>query len=266
MRRRQLPGLFRTVTANSVARQQSIPKPRTTSIVTSHFATQKPAAMWTESTIEQLISLYKQHPALWDPKDKGYRNRLRKDKELKEIAQIMNLNTVDVERKITVLNTQFRRAHTKAANMRANGLSEQDIENGVWHWYRRLMFLEKRYFARIPIEATILQLMPEQDPKTAIEELESSSDDGISTNGIKIEYSDVTQTNKRPRMEEEIQEKEVSTVNASTSNDTLTQFKDECDVYGELLAIKLRKFDDRTRYTIMHEIDNLIFRTRMDYN
>lgn len=38
--------------------------------------------------------------------------------------------------------------------------------------------------------------------------------------------------------------------------------KDDCSVYADLLARKLRKFDEQTREILMHEIDNLIFRTK----
>lgn len=116
-------------------------------------------SMWTDTTIEQLITQYKQHPALWDPSNKGYRNRFRRDSALKEIAKTLNVDTVDVERKIIVLKTQFRRAHAKALKMRANGLSELDIDNTVWHWYRSLTFLQKRYFSRMPVASPIIQLV-----------------------------------------------------------------------------------------------------------
>lgn len=35
--------------------------------------------------------------------------------------------------------------------------------------------------------------------------------------------------------------------------------KDECSLYADLLAIKLRSFDENTRGILMHEIDRLIF-------
>jgi len=38
--------------------------------------------------------------------------------------------------------------------------------------------------------------------------------------------------------------------------------KDDCSVYADLLARKLRKFDEQTREILMHDIDNLIFRTK----
>lgn len=72
---------------------------------------------------------------------------------------------------------------------------------------------------------------------------------------------------KKPRLEDENSEKDAgNTTSTVILNKDDVSLKDECDVYGELLAIKLRNFDERTRYSLMHEIDNLIFRTRMDYN
>lgn len=40
--------------------------------------------------------------------------------------------------------------------------------------------------------------------------------------------------------------------------------KDECDIYAELLAKKLRQIDESNRLVVMHRIDNLIFEYRMN--
>lgn len=40
--------------------------------------------------------------------------------------------------------------------------------------------------------------------------------------------------------------------------------KDDCDVYGDLLARKLRQMDQRTRDVAMNKIDNLLFKMKMD--
>lgn len=39
--------------------------------------------------------------------------------------------------------------------------------------------------------------------------------------------------------------------------------KEECDMFAQLLAIKLRKLDERTRICLMNEIDNLVFKTTL---
>lgn len=38
--------------------------------------------------------------------------------------------------------------------------------------------------------------------------------------------------------------------------------KDDCALYAELLARKLRAFDEPTREILMHDIDELVFRTK----
>lgn len=47
---------------------------------------------------------------------------------------------------------------------------------------------------------------------------------------------------------------------------TLYLKKDDCDLYCEFLAVKLRKMDERTRYIVMNQIDNIVFRTKMAYS
>lgn len=39
--------------------------------------------------------------------------------------------------------------------------------------------------------------------------------------------------------------------------------QDEYDLYGQLLAKKMRKLDERQRDLAMHEIDNIMFRAKM---
>jgi hypothetical protein len=50
----------------------------------------------------------------------------------------------------------------------------------------------------------------------------------------------------------------VSYLNNATNQDT-----DECDLYSQLLAKKLRKLDEHQRDIAMHEIDNIMFRAKM---
>lgn len=49
-----------------------------------------------------------------------------------------------------------------------------------------------------------------------------------------------------------------------TSAQKEDNIKDDCDIYGELLATKLRKMDERTRDIAMNRIDNMIFEIKMN--
>ncbi|CAH2013918.1 unnamed protein product [Acanthoscelides obtectus] len=42
--------------------------------------------------------------------------------------------------------------------------------------------------------------------------------------------------------------------------------KDDCDLYCEFLAVKLRKMDERKHDIVMNQIDNIVFRTKMGYS
>lgn len=102
--------------------------------------------MWTEEAVEELITQYREHPVLWNPKNKDFKNRIKKDEALKQISQVMNLEVVDVERKINVLNTQFRRTHKKVLALKAAGFPTDEFENNLWYGYKNLLFLENRYY------------------------------------------------------------------------------------------------------------------------
>ncbi|GJQ82307.1 hypothetical protein Trydic_g383 [Trypoxylus dichotomus] len=126
-------------------------------------------AMWTEENVERLITLYRQHPSLWDPRNKDFKNRMRKDEALKEIGRTMSLEVVEVERKINVLNTQFRRTHKKVQRLKASGLPTDEIEANLWYGYKNLLFLENRYYPK-RYAKPFLQMIPQSQVNSNISE------------------------------------------------------------------------------------------------
>lgn len=53
------------------------------------------------------------------------------------------------------------------------------------------------------------------------------------------------------------------TITYAKSSDEFKAEMDEYDLYGQLLAKKLRKLDEHQRDLAMHEIDNVMFRAKM---
>ncbi|KAJ8977924.1 hypothetical protein NQ317_002898 [Molorchus minor] len=79
--------------------------------------------MWNEEKTEQLIQLYKQYPLL----------------------TVVDINAVEVERKLNILITQFRRTHRKVLNLKKSGFKAEDVEKNVWYGYKSLLFLKDRF-------------------------------------------------------------------------------------------------------------------------
>lgn len=98
--------------------------------------------IWTESNVRKLIEIYKQYPCLWDNKTRGYRIRSMRNEALKKISVQMGMDSIEVERKINVLLTQYRRTYRK---VKERNLGPEEIENHIWYGFKLLEFLEDRY-------------------------------------------------------------------------------------------------------------------------
>ena len=56
---------------------------------------------------EQIISLYREHPELWQVSHKLYKNRYQRDEGLRDIGAKVNLPASDVKARIYKLRSQF---------------------------------------------------------------------------------------------------------------------------------------------------------------
>lgn len=63
---------------------------------------------------------------------------------MKTIGNAMDIDTVEIERKINILLTQFRRVHKKVMTLKKNG-RESEADRNLWYGYRLLTFLEDRF-------------------------------------------------------------------------------------------------------------------------
>lgn len=79
---------------------------------------------------------------------------------------------------------------------------------------------------------------------------------------------DIPRLKKQKTLSDEIGtlEKKIDEVynilNASTQREGNINAKDECAIYGELTASKLRKLDETTRDYVMNQIDNFLFKAK----
>lgn len=57
-----------------------------------------------------------------------------------------------------------------------------------------------------------------------------------------------------------------NTFEEATSSSRIRNEKDDCDLYGELLAKKLRRLGEEEREELMLEIDTMLLKKRKEYN
>ena len=64
---------------------------------------------WTTEEVGILIDTYREHANLWDPKNMCYKNRIKKMDSYKEIASVFKTTTLEIERKIKNIMSQYQR-------------------------------------------------------------------------------------------------------------------------------------------------------------
>jgi hypothetical protein len=94
---------------------------------------------WTCGEVLQLIDEYGRRPALWDTTCEDYKNRCKKHEMWLELAEIFKCGKLEVERKMKILNSQYRRERLKAVRMRKAGMSHRV----TWYGFKGFAFLSK---------------------------------------------------------------------------------------------------------------------------
>ena len=89
--------------------------------------------VWQVQDTLKLISLYRTVPELWNPEHADYKNKTARRAALTKLADGMDTNSAEIEKKIRGLRTQFAREHIRESNG----------QKSVWFGYQPLSFLTK---------------------------------------------------------------------------------------------------------------------------
>lgn len=68
---------------------------------------------WTQELCLQLIGEYRQHEILWNPRDRLYHHKLKKEEVWIEISKKINMDIEDVKRKMESLKGSYRREKSR---------------------------------------------------------------------------------------------------------------------------------------------------------
>lgn len=107
---------------------------------------------WSTENTCKLIELYREHPLLWDPKHKEYKNRFKKADAIKEICIALNTNSVeDVEKKIRNINSQYMRERRNYKKLKKSGAGKHF--RSKWFGYELMSFLRDKNKPRKSLQA-----------------------------------------------------------------------------------------------------------------
>lgn len=104
---------------------------------------------WSEDKMIRLIELIRDRPLIWNAESEDYKKRHKRTSAFGEVADCIGVQREEVERKWKVLQTQFRREHSKAAAA-AGQYEGQKCGGGgtLWFGYKHMSFLKDRNFTR----------------------------------------------------------------------------------------------------------------------
>lgn len=97
---------------------------------------------WTRDKTLDLLREYQARRVLWDCNARGYRDRTKRKRAIKELADILGCNTLEVEKKVTNLKCQYSREVHKIQNSKENANGPEDLYVSKWFAFKSMQFLQ----------------------------------------------------------------------------------------------------------------------------
>ncbi|CAH2241631.1 uncharacterized protein LOC120626733 isoform X2 [Pararge aegeria] len=203
---------------------------------------------WTNDVALEFLDHYRIEPLLWDPKHPLHRNRCEVNEAWRRIQSNLSINSsiVDLKRKKESLMTSFRFHYNRKKKCPGEYRT-------TWFAYSFMeSFLGGKYECDSTNENDHEDPIANTSPNTTVDRQSSnrrinrSSCSKSQTNNSEYVYS----------------KRQLDSVNYVKEEKCKTD-TDEYELYGQLLAKKLRKLDEHQRDVAMHEIDNIMFNAKM---
>jgi len=104
---------------------------------------------WTDEVCLHLIHLYKLRLILWDPHDPQYKLGKKKIDFWTEITQILQLDVIEVRKKMDSLLASFQRERQREASSGRSGAGTDEIYHSKWFAFEEMKFLNDKFKPRI---------------------------------------------------------------------------------------------------------------------
>ncbi|XP_034828721.1 uncharacterized protein [Maniola hyperantus] len=202
---------------------------------------------WTNDVALEFLDHYRIEQLLWDPKHPLHRNRCEINEAWRRIQSNFSISCsiVDLKRKKESLMTSFRFHYNRKKKCPVNYRT-------TWFAYS---FMESFLSGKYECDSTNENGHDEDPIANPIQNV-SVMVERQSSSGSRLNRS----SSSKPQ--EYVYKRQLDTVNYVKDEKTKTE-TDEYDLYGQLLAKKLRKLDEHQRDMAMHEIDNIMFNAKM---
>ncbi|XP_075976383.1 uncharacterized protein LOC142976739 [Anticarsia gemmatalis] len=218
---------------------------------------------WTNDNVLEFLELYKREQHLWDPKHPLHRNRSEVAEAWNRIQISLSIHVpvTDLKKKKESLMTSFRMHLGKKKtqeNYRTTWFAYSLMESFLGGKYEcdSTNQLENEFFTSAENYTTQPGI---PDHASNINRSLNNSDKSMAVRQSK-QIATCHKTPKTCSYPKKRPDEDDSYLNNSSS---MRIEMDEYDLYGQLLAKKLRKLDEHQRDLAMHEIDSVMFRAKM---
>nr|XP_023028104.1 uncharacterized protein LOC111516157 [Leptinotarsa decemlineata] len=220
---------------------------------------------WTNEIILEFLHLYEKEPAIWDPRHLSHKDRFAIADAWRRIQDNLSVPCLveELKRKKDSLMATFRSLTNKVKASMDNYQGGDDVYRPNWFAYDCMSrFLDGIYQPRAFVkEDTDDNRIYEIDQRDRDSESPLIEDGTENDDDSKHSFPETVNIFKPPPERRIRKRREM--MRTDVSNCSCEPDRDECSLFTQLLATKLRSFDDHTRDILMHEIDNLVFRTKM---
>jgi hypothetical protein len=229
-------------------------------------------ASWNKKDVKAFIELYHQKILIWNPQHPDHFNKIKRQDAWTEIANEIGRPVDQCKKKMENLLASLRREKMKMRKSVETGNRTQEIYKSNWFAFTSLQFLWKKNKPNPLLTTDItseFNICDESAVKTESDEIDI--EDELSEDCVDLDPPlEKRKKNNADPLNEEISlhsthdvqlQQRMDEAFTILERDTQKEDKkrDECDIYAELVATKLRKMDERTRDIAMNKIDNLLF-------
>ncbi|XP_063387072.1 uncharacterized protein LOC134680010 [Cydia fagiglandana] len=204
---------------------------------------------WNNQIELLFIQLYQAEPILWDVSLRDYKNKLRTYDAWSRISDILEIPVDKLQQKRNSLLSSYRAYKLKVKKSIKSGAGADEIYKPSWFAYEVLdSFLRDKDTPKKTITTEDKENVNKENEE---ENLEKSPPAQSQTIRRKQNPPELLHAG---RMVEEA----LSTFNTTMKHCVKdTQDPDDCDLYGQLLAKKLRALSIEDRLRMMHTIDGM---------
>ncbi|KAJ8730009.1 hypothetical protein PYW07_017047 [Mythimna separata] len=204
------------------------------------------------------IEDYRKIPHLWDPNNKLYTKKVKRNNGLQVLATKYNMDIDGVKKKIKSLRSYFSKEHQKVMK-KNSGAGSDEIYVSPWFAYKHLLFTADSVTPRETRETSTKE---KKDTQAEVF-IRESSVTSQSTCMSEDEHDFILPSIRKKRnVENKKTDEEEASKFMKKATEELNQ-KDEFTLYGQLIAHKIRNLNPLNRLLAQQRINNTLFNLEM---